>query len=84
MKPKKMKKNNKKVNKTFFMLVFRDENLKVIKYEEDFADFKTAWNRRFEIRDSWVGEIVLCSGGSKEGILQAYPEYRMKTESSSS
>ncbi|MCX6127450.1 MAG: hypothetical protein NTX25_00105 [Proteobacteria bacterium] len=73
-----MKRKDKTNNKIKYMLIFRDEKLKVVKYEEDFADYDSALNRRSNVEDSWAGEVVLCTGSSKEDILNAYPEYRMK------
>lgn len=75
-----MKKNKQTDNKIKYMLVFRDENLKVVKYEEDFNDYDSALLRRSDVEDAWVGEVVLCTGSSKEDILNAYPEYRMSAE----
>ncbi len=73
-----MKKKKQKSDKVIYMLVFRDDNLKVIKYEDDFPDYDSAMNRRREAQDSWTGEVVLCTGSSRENILNAYPEYRLK------
>ncbi len=53
-------------------------HLKVVKYEDNFSDYMSAMNRRSELEDSWKGEVVFCTGSSKNDILNAYPEYRIK------
>ncbi len=79
-----MKRKKRKPSTVCYLLIYRDKDLKVVKYEDHFKDYDSAMNRRIETEDSWDGEVVLCTGSSKEHILNAYPEYRMKTESSSS
>lgn len=67
----------KKPKKKTIILVFRDEQKAVGKYEE-FDDLKEAQERTIEAQKTWKGEVIRCFGPSFEAIMATYPEYRRR------